>query len=330
MKLQDMPNKENMFQKRIFLAFALIFIVLGIFITPDLLISLGPMRQALTWKEISVRRVAYFEVYMFRGLCILISICLFIAAMKWKQIRESSFVARINNHVPLETKRHQKIMSVWNPSLIAIICCVSTGIIYTGYLSRFLDVSMLKLIHSEDGIIEYASAIIFFLSSVFAFILSFKFSGHKSRVIIYRILSLGLFFIAGEEISWGQRIFNVETLDIMKKINVQAENNLHNLFGYLADHVFITGVFVCGFVLPFLADRNLFIRKLSDFAGLPIASMGLATGFLIVSCIHDWTVYMVFAKVKSLRMAELRESFSSIGFALLMYESWLLTLKDDT
>ncbi len=36
-------------------------------------------------------------------------------------------------------------------------------------------------------------------------------------------------FGAGEEISWGQRIFNIETPEFFKKHNAQKEMNLHNL-----------------------------------------------------------------------------------------------------
>ncbi|MCI5211107.1 MAG: hypothetical protein D3910_20495 [Candidatus Electrothrix sp. ATG2] len=129
--------------------------------------------------------------------------------------------------------------------------------------------------------------------------------------------------MAGEEISWGQRIMEIETIEIMKQINVQGENNLHNLFGYFADHAFIGAIFMFGFVLPVLANRNLFIRQLCDFIGLPVASIGLAIGFLMISLVHDWTLYLIFDKVTSLRMAELREFLTSIALLLLMIESWL-------
>ena len=41
----------------------------------------------------------------------------------------------------------------------------------------------------------------------------------------------GLVFLfgAGEEISWGQRIFNTESSEFFLKNNAQQETNLHNL-----------------------------------------------------------------------------------------------------
>ena len=43
------------------------------------------------------------------------------------------------------------------------------------------------------------------------------------------LLALGLFFGFGEELSWGQRIFDVQSNDFFRKYNAQGETNLHNL-----------------------------------------------------------------------------------------------------
>lgn len=38
-----------------------------------------------------------------------------------------------------------------------------------------------------------------------------------------------MFLAAGEEVSWGQRVFNIKTPDSIAKHNMQNEFNLHNL-----------------------------------------------------------------------------------------------------
>ena len=43
------------------------------------------------------------------------------------------------------------------------------------------------------------------------------------------MFAAGLFFIAGEEISWGQRIFEVASPEYFLSTNKQLETNLHNL-----------------------------------------------------------------------------------------------------
>ena len=53
---------------------------------------------------------------------------------------------------------------------------------------------------------------------------------HHRLVFLY-ILGVGLFYIvcAGEEISWGQRVFGWETSEAFAAINEQQETNLHNI-----------------------------------------------------------------------------------------------------
>ena len=42
-------------------------------------------------------------------------------------------------------------------------------------------------------------------------------------------MALIFIFGAGEEISWGQRIFNVESSEYFLENNAQGETNLHNM-----------------------------------------------------------------------------------------------------
>ena len=46
---------------------------------------------------------------------------------------------------------------------------------------------------------------------------------------IYILAGLGLFFIAGEELSWGQHIWGFATPGFLEEINLQGEVNLHNV-----------------------------------------------------------------------------------------------------
>lgn len=52
---------------------------------------------------------------------------------------------------------------------------------------------------------------------------------HWIKILAYLALALFFFFIAGEEISWGQRIFNIATPESLAEANAQQETNLHNL-----------------------------------------------------------------------------------------------------
>jgi hypothetical protein len=55
-------------------------------------------------------------------------------------------------------------------------------------------------------------------------------------VAFYLVFSLGLLFVAGEEIAWGQWLLHFETPAMWRRLNVQGETTLHNLQG-LNDHL---------------------------------------------------------------------------------------------
>jgi len=103
-------------------------------------------------------------------------------------------------------------------------------IFYLLYLiSRLLfPKTFFLVLFDEDGVFEYLTTVFFLVASVF-FILSL--SKNKTFFINIYIFILGLicFFIGMEEISWGQRIFGVETPESLKQINYQEEITVHNL-----------------------------------------------------------------------------------------------------
>lgn len=97
-------------------------------------------------------------------------------------------------------------------------------------IKLFLPSTYLEFI-KEDEFVENAQALFFFASSIFAFFAAKEFLKNRMplHAILYGALAVGLFFIFGEEISWGQRIFNITTFDYFEKHNYQHETNIHNL-----------------------------------------------------------------------------------------------------
>jgi hypothetical protein len=97
-------------------------------------------------------------------------------------------------------------------------------IIISYLLYHFLPPKTAIFLGKEDHFFEWLTAICF-LGSCIYFFLSFK----KSRNFFFLLLALVMLFGAGEEISWGQRIFGYGTPETVKDLNVQGEFNLHNL-----------------------------------------------------------------------------------------------------
>ncbi len=92
---------------------------------------------------------------------------------------------------------------------------------------------------AEDRFVETLGAIMFLVSSVGFGLAYFRSSRLRYKVkgqaeqtrknIFYLLLSLFFLLAFLEEISWGQRIFGVETPAIFAKYNHQEEINIHNL-----------------------------------------------------------------------------------------------------
>lgn len=303
---------------------ALALLFSGIFITPGRLMKFGIMRQSLVFGAESVRKMAIFEIAVFRILCLIFAVLLIILFLNLKQVLNSRFIQHILHSNTYDYANLSNSNSIYKVSFLAIMIFILLGLLYIWFGAEIFNTDSLQKINDEDGYIENISALMFFISGIVATFIAFRSKRLLAPRIVYGILAFLFFFTVGEEISWGQRIFNLETWEIFNESNVQNENNLHNLFGYMFDHVFIAGVFIVGFAIPFITKYNRFIRRLWRHFSLPIASLGLALGFLIISLMHHYTIYKIFNEQPYLRIAELRELLTSIALFLLMIESLAL------
>lgn len=109
------------------------------------------------------------------------------------------------------------------------------------FCERYQLVSFPVLLFDEDGFFENATAILLFIASIL-FILStyaiFKVGGSRFYVLLYLLFAFMLFTSSMEEISWGQRIFGIETPEMLKTVNYQGELNIHNLFNPFFGYIY--------------------------------------------------------------------------------------------
>jgi hypothetical protein len=229
------------------------------------------------------------------------------------------------HRVPPAESRFLQI--AWSRSLLIGVGTTAVLLSYAVLSPGWLPEDVRALARGESGLIERGTALIFLVNCVLAFAVVNRLrrtirGGSDVRRIAWMSL-LGTFFFVcvGEELSWGQRILGIETLDALKGLNVQDENNLHNMLGYLADHLFIAGIIAYGTLLPLIAARYPFWRRALHWLGLPIASVGLALSFAVVSCIHDWMLAPLRPPIE-LPGAEIRELLTSLCLLLLLVESW--------
>ena len=111
----------------------------------------------------------------------------------------------------------------------------------------------------EDNIVEWGS-VLFLFGSCFITILSFFNYNHelkssKTTRLSFVLLSLVFFIMAMEEVSWFQRVMEIETPKLFEG-NKQHEMNLHNYASSYVENLYYFGTFVFLVVLPFM--RTLF------------------------------------------------------------------------
>ena len=109
------------------------------------------------------------------------------------------------------------------------------------YGRDLIGISWFDWLRSEDGPLEWIQFIEYAISSILALLIYVRIKRKKNiNSIIWLLIALLSFVIAGEEISWGERITGIG-INSISDINVQGETNFHNLpffHNYLLDPIF--------------------------------------------------------------------------------------------
>lgn len=126
------------------------------------------------------------------------------------------------------------------------------------------DEELYLLIVREDGVIEYLTASFLLFASIKLFFLFLKIY-KKYSVFNFGLLSysLVLFFGFGEEISWGQRIFGIQSPSFFSENNFQGEINIHNMMvmGVDLNRWIFTYVLVLIFTFYFLITPIMYYKN---------------------------------------------------------------------
>lgn len=122
-------------------------------------------------------------------------------------------------------------------------------------VNPFLSVHGGNIVYSENGLLEFGQVIIA-IGSVALGIACLKYARHARLLTVWLALAvLGNFYIAGEELSWGQQLFFWETPEAMMRLNDQQETNLHNMsnwFDQKPKTLLMIGIILGGGILPLL------------------------------------------------------------------------------
>lgn len=137
-------------------------------------------------------------------------------------------IAAINLDQKILKKQFKKLLFFTPLILIAMAL-----VIWFWPMNAFIELM------KEDHLIEQLQSVFFFSGALIALTGAIKiFSTQKLIFIIYLLMSIALFLIAGEEISWGQRIIGFETEKIKELkanpyCNQSCENNANCQNNYI-------------------------------------------------------------------------------------------------
>ncbi len=122
-----------------------------------------------------------------------------------------------------------------NERKISIFSFVLSIIILSFFVIKAeLNPYSVVIMTKEDGLLENLSALLFGFSAIGFILFAFRSEYLKSRNSLFPyLITIGwillMFIFMGEEISWGQRLFGIETPDLLVSINTQNETNIHNI-----------------------------------------------------------------------------------------------------
>jgi hypothetical protein len=164
----------------------------------------------------------------------------------------------------------------------------------TGIICYYSNPSTFLWYTDEDNIVEWLTVLGLLLGCVVCLCRFARLLKKRSWwfLAVTLLLGLMLFFAAGEEISWGQRVLGIKSSEYFKEHNAQGETNLHNLVvdGVKLNKLIFTlilGVAMAVYlvVVPIVHAKNKKLKNLLDHSAVPVARTFHVFAFLIMAAI---------------------------------------------
>ncbi|MBI9033449.1 MAG: hypothetical protein JEZ03_03150 [Bacteroidales bacterium] len=185
----------------------------------------------------------------------------------------------------------------------------------------YLNPTLFERITAEDGLVENATAFFLLLCSLISFQKLFFLKKWKNQWWIAVTLGIAVvaFFVFGEEISWGQRIFDLGSTEFFKNFNTQEETNLHNLSinGFRINQWIFGNLLSVGLGIYFLVfvplyKRNTRFAAFVDYMGIPVPRPSHSIEIVISA-----VVVMIMSSSSRWELLEL--AFVLVLFMVLLY-----------
>ncbi|MBO6565553.1 MAG: hypothetical protein JJ956_12455 [Pseudomonadales bacterium] len=226
-----------------------------------------------------------------------------------------TLVIRHRNNLPKFVLSQQQIETM-------AAMTIATFLLFSIYLAKFNEPSFRYEFTIEDGFVEWCTVVVLFVTMMVCAKRFWRLRQVRSGLFltVTALLTLLCLFGAGEEISWGQRIFGIETPDYLKDRNAQGELGLHNLVVEIDGErvkinklIFGTGLAIALSIYAFIATplyrRNARVRHFFNHIAAPMPRNYHIIGYLFV-------VATVELLIDSGKRGEMTEFAGSIVFAL--------------
>ena len=180
-----------------------------------------------------------------------------------------------------------------NVSLVEklVLAFVAIGTL-TGFALSYIDHDWFKEnFVVEDGFTEWMTVLALLVGMVVCFRRVWLLRGQRPFSFLLMTTLLGLFFMfgAGEEVSWGQRLFEIDSSEFFEEYNAQGEMNLHNLVindTKINKLIFGKGLAIMLFlylaVLIPLYRRKPGVQRFMDRLAIPIATNYQIVAYILV------------------------------------------------
>lgn len=196
--------------------------------------------------------------------------------------------------------------------------------VFYGLYVYYTDADFFSFLVQEDSFYENLTSLFLFLTSfllLYRFFKFQKFYGLWWKIGIL-LMAVAMFFGAGEEISWGQRIFNVQSSEFFKENNGQQETNLHNLVvdGVKLNKLIFSNLMSIAFgiyflVLPILWTKSSKFKNLIDTFGISVARPGHLVIFIL-------TTLVILLPINHEKKWEIWEYAFALIMFLIVYNPW--------
>lgn len=211
-------------------------------------------------------------------------------------------------------------------------------------LSLYLKVvtpGLYRYLIREDGIVEWATALAFLAAGGFAGLLALRLWRDRRAVlaVMYLGLAIGMVFAMVEEISWGQRILDLETPDEFVEHSTKEEINLHNLKAFPLGLAFIAVGFYGAFARMLVPHSVR--RRFPWEVELLTPRLVISSYFLVTFAIYTYFEYIYYTVMQPLGI-DIRREYQwddhfiigkdqepvelllAIGFLLFVCNNWQL------